>query len=66
MATTVSQPIPTAQAHAIADRTGADIISLTGTETLEELRQRGLPDSTAHAARTRGYYCPQYTRRRYP
>ena len=66
MATTVSHRLPTAQAPASADRTGADIISLTGTETLEELRQRGLPDSTAHAARKRGYYCPQYNRRRYP
>ena len=66
MATNVSHRIPTAQAHAIADRTGADIIYLTGTETIQELRQRGLPESTAHAARKRGYYCPQYNRRHYP
>ena len=66
MATNVSHRIPTAQAPAIADRTGADIIYLTGTETIQELRQRGLPESTAHAARKRGYYCPQYNRRHYP
>ena len=66
MATNVSHRIPTAQAHAIADRTGADIIYLTGTETIQELRQRGLPESTAHAARKRGYYCPGYNQRCYP
>ena len=66
MATNVSHRIPTAQAHASADRTDADIIYLTGTETIQELRQRGLPESTAHAARKRGYYCPGYNRRHYP
>jgi hypothetical protein len=66
MATTVSHRLPTAQAHASTDRPGAAIVYLTGTETLQELRQRGLPDSTAHAARKRGYYCPQYNRRLYP
>ena len=66
MATNVSHRRPTAQAPAVADRTGADIIYLTGTETIQELRQRGLPESTAHAARKRGYYYPGYNRRCYP
>ena len=66
MASTVSHRLPTTQAPASADRTGADIVYLTGNETLQELRQRGLPESTAHAARTRGDYCPQYNRRVYP
>jgi hypothetical protein len=41
-------------------------IQLTGAETIQELRQRGLPESTAHAARKRGYYCPGYNHRDYP
>jgi len=65
MATNVSHRIPTAQAPAIAGAC-ADIIYLTGTETIQELRQRGLPESTAHAARKRGYYCPGYNQRSYP
>lgn len=41
-------------------------VELTGNETMQELRQRGLPESTAHAARKRGYYCPGYAKRDYP
>jgi hypothetical protein len=44
----------------------AERVYLTGTETIAELRARGIPESTAHAARHRGYYCPGYCKRAYP
>ncbi len=43
-----------------------DRIYLDGTETIQALRSRGLPVSTAYAALARGWYCAQYNRRDYP
>jgi hypothetical protein len=42
------------------------MIPLTGHETIPELRAMGMSEATAHVARKRGYWCPNYCQREYP